>query len=338
MMIQIAPVHFLLMAVIASSGSVMAGDCKSEVIAEYSQHADSVRSAFSNVSYVWKDIQYKNDGTPFEAFKYQIKCRHGSFSVKVTNSNAYDEYDLMNPRYRANLGETDKGSKAIKMVQATSATNGNYMPYSGAYSHPRCGGRTYLDLLKHPNTIVISSEETVWRGHNVRRVLAEVGVRDDQTRDLKPVRYGMIFMPDSRWICCGFQVIDPTGQNEVPSSEDYFEYESIPGGWPILKSMKRFNCISPISGLKIYRGGDVVNFQRHAEPFPDSDFLLSSHGLPEPEGMTETDPRLSEVAYSDSDLFPPPPGSGTNRWIWIAGIAVVLLAVAVLWSRRRRSS
>lgn len=206
------------------------------------------------------------------------------------------------------------------------------------FAEQQPAARTYLDLVKNPNTTVLSYDDGTWQGRPAKRLVVEFGIVHPTTKLPLTVRTAYYFRPDYGWVCVGSQGLDRERPDTPPSDESRYTYEPRAGELPVPKSSEFWQLDGPKP--RLLRRTDITEFRRHP-PLPDETFTLSAYGLPEPDNLPAPDPRLADGGGADPALFPADPSrpAGTPVWVWgLAGVAVLAGGAVGYRARRRRAA
>jgi hypothetical protein len=311
---------------------------------EYHKYAIDLQKQFSNVSYIWKCQQYKLDNTPYMEDHAHVSVSRGrhavkstSYRIEITGTKRFGpiNYDLRNHFYHVSFEDASKNKRVLTHLEASSAVLFEFCSYSGAYASRLLGDRSYYDLIRAQTTEFISDKSVDYFGVPARCVeIVQAGAGQDGQTERERVK--IYFRPDLKWVCCGVQVFSQ--DESQPGIEERYNYTMMSQDWPDLSGIDCYRFEANENRMFKYKGGPVTNFVRHAEPFPDSTFMLSTYGLPEPAEQFPLDTRFTDPdAGIDPKRYPAPPpasGKGFPWWGWL--LAALLLAVGIILIRRSR--
>ncbi|MBX9579633.1 MAG: DUF1559 domain-containing protein [Gemmataceae bacterium] len=336
------------LAVLAAYGPVArGGDPRAAFLADYDGPARQLREAYGNCTAKVTTTVFGKDGRPVQVMTQTIRMtglsyviESGSQSVRPDGQRTASAASVggSNPRYGFTLMESrKKGGYVLSEVQPAAGRRDLVLsPLCFPFANQQPGGRTYLDLVKNPNTTVVAYEDVPWQGRPAKRVVAEFGLIHPATRTPITSRLGFLFRPDSGWVCCGEQSL-PANPSDPPSLEDRYTYEARAGELPAPKSAERWLLEGPTP--RLLRRTEITEFRRHP-PLPDREFTLSAYGFPEPDHLPDPDPRLAEGGGADPSLFPEDPKRprGVPARGWALGGVAAVAGVVLLIRRSRRTA
>jgi hypothetical protein len=311
---------------------------------DFTHNLSRVIEIYSNISYQWRCQQSKLDGTVISEDIHEVTIDRGRFKIHTMSfwveGMARKRFGpvrntIRNNRYAASF-EEKKDSRVISEIAASNSMSVMTM-YSGPVSSRLLNQRTYYDVLRAPTTEFISDTVTEFYGQITR--CAEIVIAGPVVED-KPIRlrFRLHFRTDLKWVCCGVQLFED-GHPQMQTEERYY-YTPKGDDWPDLAGIEFYRYEANDDRMFKYMGGPVTNFVRHAEPFPDSTFMLSTYGLPEPAEQFPLDTRFTDPdAGIDPKRYPAPPpasGKGFPWWGWL--LAALLLAVGIVLIRRSRKA
>jgi hypothetical protein len=269
------------------------------------QHISQLIGKFNRRNFLLKNKSYKlvqkDTGKVLNEYEYKegeaVSCRNAlySFALRPGNGGEHVLHDL-------------------KIYNVTHETAFCYMtaPYASWEDK-----RTYLDIAQDPKTQITSFMDCLWQGKPMKVLECKFSIIHPSTHKLVEVSRNFYFAPNDVWICRGLDSgSDP--KNAEYLEEIYF-YEPESGQQlPKLKRLEKWlrNKQNPRES-KLLSATDITEFRRASEPFPDSDFKLSSFGLPEPMGVKQPEQ--------------------SRAWVWLLAATAVSAALAVLfaWLKRR---
>ena len=318
-------------------------DLRAAFLADYEGPAQRLRDEYGNCTAKVTTTVYGKDGRPNQVMTQTIKMSGLAYAIESTGQSIgaggkraafAPQIEAGNPRYGFDLVDQGKGYVISDVRPATTRPRPDLSPLCFPFANSQPSGRTYLELVKNPNTSVISYVDSSWQGRPAKRLVIEFGVVHPVNRTTVTARYGFFFRPDEGWVCCGTQSLGDN-PNDPPSVEERYSYAARAGELPVPKSAEQWIYENAKSRLRTRT--EVTEFRRHP-PLPDREFTLASYGLPEPEGVATPDPRLAEGGGADPSLFPADPSRppGVPTWAWVVGGLGAAAVVAALVYRLRR--
>lgn len=179
--------------------------------------------------------------------------------------------------------------------------------------------KTYLDVVRDPDTTVLGTRDVNWRGRPVTELRFEFSYRDHTDRTMKRGRAAYYFDPAARWVCVGERLIPEDPARDSTYYEFVYVYDPS-GEWPVpvRRELWKLDEKRPEARTRT----SVTEIEEYV-PLPavdEAEFRLSAFGLPEPAGVVWE--------------------KRTPRYLWFlaAAGAFAVLAVGFRYLARRRAA
>jgi hypothetical protein len=259
----------------------------------------------------------------------------------VTNiiSNEQGSTDICrigNPRYAASVKRSKLDPSQVSLEKITLSPNGPFPGYAGENvslfdltrslisPHFRIRNMPLCEILHAPSFTILNVLNVSEKGQELVRIDYRYSHRES-TVGAETKGHGSVFLdPSQCWCISRSKSSAASTQKGIPrtNGEEEIEYETIrhASGFPLVKAKIQHVNTYNFKAQKRIRFTKRIEYQWEVnDGVPDSEFILSAFGLPEPMGV---------------EPLPPP-----RTWIWLitAMVGAVLLAILFAWLKHRHA-
>jgi hypothetical protein len=286
-----------------------------DFLAEYAAKVEKIRSKYDRLNCVVNRYRFGSNlemKTVLEGkfspeyFSLQAISSHvhNLKTKEKTESSPPAGTEIRNPHYEFIVQKTEEGYRLRSLKLASKDTRPTACFLVFPFGMPGWG-ESYLEVLRRPSTRILSAEKTTWNNRGVFRVTVEVEHAVSEKKEKHC--HIWLFSIQENLACAGIQLGSSVDGKRKPSYEFEYTY-TMENGWPQAVLSEEW-LLDPQTGKR-----KTLQLRQEIELTPatnwdESQFYLSHYGLPEPVGIK--------------------PPSRTPLWVWLAVVAVALLALYV---------